>query len=177
MNIYEGLTNDHNKIKGLLERLVVVSDKDNDFKAILDQINDLLIPHARAEEAVFYNTLRETDEGKDVVMHGYEEHLQAETLLRTLQGLEKINVEWTAAAKKLKEAVLHHIEEEEEKVFAAARIVFSEEEAEQLLIPFQKVKDIAREQGDFKNTMDLIRNIMPQRFRKSGETSGIKTAS
>jgi len=165
MEIYEALSNDHEKLKPLLAQLVAATEADQGTKVLLDRINDLLIPHSRAEEAVFYNSLRDTDAGKDMINHSYREHAQAETMLRTLQGLEKINVEWTALAEKLRDALLQHIHEEEGPVFGVARETFSREEAMQMTIAFERAKILAVEQTDVKNTADLIRNMMPSRFR------------
>jgi hemerythrin superfamily protein len=164
MDIYQALTNDHNELKPLLDRLVEASEADRDTGKILERIHALLIPHSRAEEAVFYNSLREIEGAKSCVAHTYREHMAAETMLRTLKGFEKINVEWTTLAKKLREALLHHIQEEESVIFAKARQVFLDTEAQQMALAFEEAKQQAEEQGDIKNMMDMVANLMPKRF-------------
>ena len=72
MQIYDALMKDHRKVEGLLANLVTI--KDGDFKRrdeLVQKIRDELIPHARAEEAVFYNSIRAVDTAKDLVWHGY----------------------------------------------------------------------------------------------------------
>jgi hemerythrin-like domain-containing protein len=126
MLIYDVLKKDHDKLKPLLAELVQMGESEadaEDREKLITQIRDELIPHSRAEEAVFYNSLRSIDASKDVVMHAYGEHVEAEGLLRTLQAMEMINADWTAIARRLKDALEHHIKEEETTVFDAARQV------------------------------------------------------
>lgn len=166
MDIYQALTKDHNELKPLLDRLVAMSQVNSDTKTTLQAINDALIPHSRAEESVFYNALRETEEGKGILTHSYREHMAAEVMLRTLQGLEIFNTEWEMLARKLRESLLHHIEEEEGEIFARAREVFMEDEAEQMGAAFLRAKEISAEQGDVKNMLDMVVNMMPPRITK-----------
>lgn len=126
MNIYESLKADHEKVKGLLSRLVTLGEGDEkEFSSLVEQIRDDLIPHSRAEEAVFYNSIRAVNTAKDLVWHGYEEHMMAESMLRTLQAGDKVDVHLLSIAKKLKAALEHHIEEEEGKIFSAAQHLFT----------------------------------------------------
>lgn len=162
MDIYQALTHDHNQLKPLLDKLVVATENDQSTKALLDQIRDLLIPHSRAEEAVFYNTLRGFPAQKEQISHSFNEHMQAEVLLRTMRGLEKINIEWTAAAKKLRETIFHHISEEEGKVFDQARQILLAEEAKQLGLAFEEAKRQASQQSGMKNTVDMVANMLPK---------------
>jgi hemerythrin superfamily protein len=165
MLIYDALKKDHDTVKGLLERLVGSADADKEARnQLINQIRDELVPHARAEEAVFYNSLREIEETKDLVAHGYQEHVMAEGLLRTLQVADKVDVGWQQTARKLQDAILHHIEEEEGKIFSAARQVLAIEEAEAFGDAFEQMKPQVREEGFMQNTIDMITNLMPQRF-------------
>lgn len=165
--IYEVLRRDHDKVKGLLQQLVATENRTEDTKRLLDQISDELIPHARAEEAVFYNSLREIKPAKELVSHSYTEHAQAEGLLRALQGMAIVNMEWKAAARKLKESVEHHIQEEEGKLFSAAKQLFLEQEAVEMARAFERMKPEVQKQGVMKNTIDMIANMMPARFSDS----------
>ncbi len=167
MTIYEILKNDHDQLKPLLSELVQATEMNRDVKDLLRQIDDLLIPHARAEEAIFYNALREGEsaQAKEKVRHGYSEHMQAEALLRTLQGLSMIGVEWTTAAEKLKDSLEHHIQEEETEIFSVAQNVFSEEEAKELGRAFEALKIEFQSQGSLKNSVEMISNLIPRRFK------------
>lgn len=167
MLIYEALKKDHVEVKRLLSQLVKAADADDKTRAkLIEQVRDELVPHARAEEAVFYNSLRSIEIARDLVVHGYEEHMQAEALLRTLQTMEFVKADWTKVAEKLKEAVEHHIKEEEEKIFSAARQLFIQEEARAMAEAFEKMKPEVREGNFMQNTLDMIANMMPERFAK-----------
>jgi hemerythrin-like domain-containing protein len=165
MLIYEALKNDHDKLKPLLKELVASAKADEGTRErIIQEIRDEIIPHSRAEEAVFYNSLREIDGTKELVVHGYAEHMEAETILRSLQAMEVVNADWTKLAKKLKEDLEHHISEEENEIFPAAKQVLAKEEAEMMAVAFEQMKPEVREGSFMQNTLDLIANVMPQRF-------------
>lgn len=165
MQIYDALKSDHANIKSLMERLVSLSENDHDEKTrILEEVRDELVPHARAEEAVFYNSMRLLDETKSLAMHGYREHIEAETLLRTLQAEDVVNANWKGTAYKLKEALEHHIMEEETEMFTQAMQLFTAEEAEAIGQAFERMKPEVREEGFMKNTLDMIKNMMPPRL-------------
>jgi hemerythrin superfamily protein len=171
MNIYKAIKKDHEKVERLLDQLVEASESGNDrWKVLVEKIRDELIPHSRAEEALFYNPIRENEITKDVIMHAYAEHAMAETELRTLQAMELINANWTALAKKLRADLLHHVAEEESKVFMAAKQIFSDEEAEQMGAAFEQLKPFVKNQTWGGTTLDLVTNLLPKRlvdgFRK-----------
>lgn len=171
MLIYEQLKKDHQLIKKLLNQLVALSDDDHEQRdRLVSQISDELIPHARAEESVLYNSLRMLDMAKDMAMHGYKEHMEAEGYLRTLQAQSKLVGDWKKTAMKLKESLEHHIEEEEGKIFSMSRQLFTQQEAEMMCEAFIELKPNSRDQGMMKNTMDLVANLMPPRFTSSLRT-------
>lgn len=174
MTIYEALSKDHRQFERLLDRLLETSKAGTDeWKGILDELRRGVIAHAHAEEAVFYNSLREADEGKGLVMHSYGEHAMAEGELRTLGAAKLIDAKWTSMVEKLRKDLLHHIQEEESRVFAAARKVFTEEEANQIGAAFERLKTATAKDGDsmIASTIDLVANLLPPRltnaFRKN----------
>src|SRR5690349_8064424 len=105
MQIYEALKKDHEKVRSLLNQLLSLDEEDSSRHQLVEQIRDELVPHARAEEAVFYNALRSLDVAKDVVRHAYREHIEAESMLKTLQLKDKVNMDWKKTARKLKDAL------------------------------------------------------------------------
>lgn len=178
MNIYDALSKDHRAFEALLDRLVRASKADNDdWKGTLDELRRGVIAHAHAEEAVFYNALRDADQGKGIVIHSYKEHAVTETALRTLTAAKALDANWTSLMEKLSKDLRHHIQEEESKVYASARAVFSDEEAEQLGVAFERMKLETAKDGDsmMASTLDLIANLLPPRiarnFRQNLKTS------
>jgi hemerythrin superfamily protein len=181
MSIYEELRADHEDIQDLLDLLAQAEEPD-ERKSLITQIRDLLVPHSRAEEAVLYNSLRDLDQSKDVVTHSYQEHIKAETLLRALQVTEAVALHWQSGVEKLRDELDHHIEHEETTVFAAAQGVLSNDDADALGKAFSQFKEKLGA-GFLVSQIELLANIMPQRFRKtfvdflSGETSEKQKAS
>ncbi len=167
MEIYEALKSDHEELKGLLNDLIALKDDDDYRFVLIEEIRNALVPHARAEESVFYNTLRAVNADKKLVFHGYQEHMEAETLLRTLQVMDKMNMGWRPVAQKLLDAVSHHIAEEETSIFAEARSAFSSEEATAMAEAFNELKPKVMEEGFLKNTADMVLNMMPPRLADS----------
>lgn len=165
MRIYEALIEDHNKVKDLLARLVALNEGDEEErKSLIEQIRDELVPHARAEEAVFYNSIRAINTAQDLVWHGYEEHMEAEALLRTLQAADKIDADSKKIAKKLKDAVEHHIKEEEERIIPVAQQLFTDQEAEVMAEAFEEMKPDVKEGNIMQTTLDMVANMMPPRL-------------
>lgn len=165
MMIYDVLKKDHDELKQLLQQLVEMKPEKAEARhTLIEKIRDEVVPHSRAEEAVFYNSLRSLEMTRDLAMHGYQEHLEAESLLRVLQLQDKIDAKWIETAKKLKDSLEHHIKEEEGQLFNAAKQVFTNEEALMMAEAFEKLKPEVKEQGFVGTTVDMVVNMMPPRF-------------
>jgi hemerythrin superfamily protein len=170
MNIYDALSKDHRAFEALLDRLVGASEADNDaWKGMLDQLRREVIAHAHAEEAVFYNALRDAGQGKGIVLHSFREHAMAEAELRTLTAAKALDANWTSLMSKFSTDLRHHIKEEETHIFAQARAVFSEEEARQIGAAFERLKLETAKDGDsiMASTLDLVANLLPPRIARS----------
>jgi hemerythrin-like domain-containing protein len=166
MKIYDALKKDHREVLVLLDRLIALSDEDDTRFKLADDIRDALIPHSRAEEAVFYNSIRALDADSGKVLHGYAEHLGAERLLRTLLVKEKVKLDWRATARKLKDALSHHIHEEETEIFALAQKVLTDEDAEKIGLAFERMKPEIKKEGMMKTTLEMVQNLMPPKISK-----------
>lgn len=164
MEIYEALKKDHEAIKDLLDELVALQPDDEYRYVVIEEIRNLLIPHSRAEESVFYNSLRAVNADKKIVFHGFQEHLEAETLLRTLQVMDKVNMDWKGVAEKLREAITHHVQEEETEIFDEAINAFTPEESIAMADAFEQLKPKIEQEGFVKNTVDMVINLMPPRL-------------
>lgn len=165
MLIYDALRKDHDAVKTLLNELLALPDHEEVRRdSLIQEIRDELIPHSRAEEAVFYNSIRSLDSAKDLIGHGFQEHIEAEALLRTLQLKDKMNMDWKKTAKKLKDALEHHIAEEERDIIPAAERIFTLEEGEMMGEAFARLKQEVKEEGFLTTTLELLTNMMPPRF-------------
>lgn len=177
MEIYESLKKDHIEIKDLLTELLALDQEDDYHSVLIDQISNALIPHARAEEAVLYNSIRAVKSDSSNITNSYKEHMAAETLLRTLQVKDKVNFDWKETALKLQQALLQHIQEEESTLFTEARSLFSSQEATMMNEAFLRMKTQVAQQGFMKNSFDMVANLMPLKFvekiRNLGNQSNI----
>lgn len=173
MNIYEALKKDHVEVLDLFDELISLKEDDDYREILIKQISDALIPHSRAEESVFYNTLRAVNAPKKEVFHGYKEHLEAEALLKTLQGKEKLNMEWKSVAMKLRDALSHHINEEETEIFSIAKEVFTDDEARVMGEAFLELKPKVQEQSSLGKTADMVINLLPPRLASKIRDFGI----
>jgi len=177
MVIYEELKKDHREVLALCDRLIQSADASGEQRnSLISQIRDALIPHSRAEEAVFYNAIRQEAQDKTKIGHGYTEHVMAEGLLRSLQIQGKVDVAWRQTAQKLRDALAHHIQEEETEIFAEAQKIFSTEEAEQIGSAFVQLKPQIEEQGFMGTSLDLIANLLPGRFAATFKKLGVQTS-
>ena len=164
MEIYEVLKKDHEELKIIFDELISLSADDDYRYVLIEEIRNLLVPHSRAEESIFYNTLRAVNADKKIVFHGFQEHLEAETLLRTLQVMDRMNLEWKPIARKLQDSFLHHVQDEEGEIFDEARKVFTSEEATSMADAFLQLKPKIEKEGFMKNTVDMVINLLPPRL-------------
>ena len=169
MNIYTALSNDHRLFESQLDSLVKSSKADDDsWKTTLDELRRGLIAHAHAEEAVFYNAIRESGESGSLVAHSFAEHATAEGEIRTLGAAKAIDANWTTLVEKLAHDLRHHIQEEETRVFDAARMVLDDDDAKKIGAAFVRMKEEMKNDGDsmVASTVDLIANLLPPRLSK-----------
>jgi len=166
MDIYPLLKNDHEEVISMLDELISLNDDDDYHDVLVEQIAGALIPHSRAEESVFYNTLRAVKENSKV-MHSFAEHAEAEALLRALQVKDRVNMNWKKTAIKLRDALFHHIAEEESTLFEEARACISNTEAESIGEAFKKLKSEIEKEGFVSTSLDMVINLMPPRFIES----------
>jgi hemerythrin superfamily protein len=179
MLIYESLVKDHLKIQSLIRELIEVGEggEVRRGKLLIEEIRDELIPHARAEEAIFYNVIGAVEQGNAqplVLHHGYQEHIEAETVLRALQAKDTIDPEWKMLARKFQKAVEEHIKEEEGEIFQTARELISDLDAEMMAKAFEELKPQVQKEGWMKNTLDLVVNLMPPKYAATLRTMALR---
>jgi hemerythrin superfamily protein len=124
MTILTALKDDHDKVKKLLTTILATKDAKK-RSVMFQQLKTELIAHSRAEEAILYDRLAKTKEGKDEALEGAVEHEVVDRLVEDLSGARSVESDkWTARCQVLKELLEHHIEEEEGDFFKTARKLF-----------------------------------------------------
>ncbi|GAA1787697.1 hemerythrin domain-containing protein [Planosporangium flavigriseum] len=131
------IMNDHRMLEDLFEQ---VQSGKGDRRALVEEIAARLMAHAQAEEKKVYPALTKADPSeKDEVHHGYEEHDEAEQLLKKAQQnidspqFEQMFTEFVNAVK-------HHVEEEESEILPALRDAVDKAKLEQLGQAFTELR-------------------------------------
>lgn len=118
------LTADHNRVRGLFARFQA-AEEEKDTATMLELAAKIVVElevHTTIEEEIFYPEIKTaSEEIKDIVDEGVEEHHVAKTLIEEVKGLSPEDDAWAAKMKVLIESVEHHAEEEEQEMFPQVR--------------------------------------------------------
>ncbi|MFZ0658469.1 MAG: hemerythrin domain-containing protein [Candidatus Binataceae bacterium] len=115
---------DHAAVKKLFGQEEKLTKHDGQEKQeIFDQIKAALEVHATIEEEIFYPAVKKarSENVKDEVREGYEEHKQIKGLLAETSEVTPADETWDMKIKVLKEDVEHHVKEEEGEMFPDAK--------------------------------------------------------
>jgi len=124
MDALELLTADHNRVRGLFKRFKAAEERDDStaMQEMAAKIVEELTIHTTIEEEIFYPAIKDaSEEIKDVVEEGWQEHLVAKRLIEDLGTCETGSDSWVAKVKVLIESVEHHADEEEKEMFPPVR--------------------------------------------------------
>lgn len=130
------LKEDHQKVKGLLEKLVDSTERaEKTRKDLLQKIEQELSVHTTLEEEIFYPAFKDAGgkEHKKMYYEAMEEHRAVEKLvLPDLKKTDPTSEKFSGRAKVLKELIEHHVKEEEEEMFPQAEKALGKETLEAL---------------------------------------------
>jgi len=141
MDILDLLTSDHAKVKKTLEQMEQTSARAGKRReALLEHLNENLLPHMYAEEQYFYQILLDETPDKEIVYEALEEHRAAKAVLLDLEDAPSDDPRWLARCRVLKELIEHHIEEEESAVFDVAREIMTQDRATEVAQRFKELK-------------------------------------
>ena len=120
------LTEDHRKVRKLLDELNATTDRaEKKRTALLAQIAKELKAHTTIEEEIFYPAFKDAGRKSDddkLYFEALEEHRAAgELVLPDLLRTKVTSEQFSGRAKVLKELVEHHADEEEQEMFPRAR--------------------------------------------------------
>ena len=127
------LKQDHDKVKGMLNKLDDTTDRAEVTRTDgLASLKQELTVHEAIEEEILYPSLIEFAKTKDITLEAYEEHHVVDTIMAELEQTPVGDETWAAKLTVMKENLEHHIEEEEGDMFKKARQVMDEAELEEL---------------------------------------------
>ncbi len=133
---------DHATLEAVFKKLE--SAEPDEIPNLLRQVNELLVPHSKAEEEVVYPAIKATvPDEQDDVDDGLEEHHHVEATLKQLLASDPgaPGVDGLIAA--MIGEVRHHVEEEEEEILPAFAKAASNEQLSELGSQFTEAKDRA----------------------------------
>lgn len=183
------LTADHNRVRGLFARFTSAHESD-DTELMAELAGEILTEldvHTQIEEQIFYPAVSDaSDDIREVVTEGVEEHHVVKILCQEAQELPPGDEVWTAKLQVIIENVEHHAEEEETELFPEVRKALDTNELEQLgqrlealkaelgaptaadkeHLSTEELKELARQQEiPGRSTMDreeLVATVAPQ---------------
>ncbi len=133
MNIINLLKQDHIKVKNLLKRIEITTERTaKNRKVLLTAVKKEFKQHEKIEETILYPTLKENSTTRSLVfLHSAEVEL-VEELLTKLQKENSQKEEWMAKFTVLKNNLLLHISQEESFIFLYASKLISKEQLNEM---------------------------------------------
>lgn len=119
-DLIEILREDHLKVDELFGEYANATEA-SEKRRIVEQIYRELMPHAQAEEEVFYPALREAASDEAIVEEAYSEHAAAKKTLASILSAEPDDLTYDMKVKMLQKEIQHHVREEETEIFQEAR--------------------------------------------------------
>lgn len=131
-DILDTLKSEHDELRALFQQLNALSDdRGRERREMLDRIENVLVPHAKWEEMVFYPAFEERADHEQQLLYAMamQEHRAVEqSVLPDLHAADIDGRQFAGSARVLSELIDHHAREEEQQMFAAVRQVFSADE-------------------------------------------------
>lgn len=144
-DILNTLKTEHDELRNVYQQLVSTSDdREDDRQQLLQQVEALLIPHAKWEELVFYPAFGERANHEQQLLYAIamQEHRAVEqSVLPDLHAADYDSRQFAGSAHVLAELTLRHAAEEEAQIFTAARQMFSVQELAELDVQYEQWKE------------------------------------
>lgn len=119
-DLLEILRQDHLKVDELFGQYAAATDDDERLR-IVHRIYLELMPHAQAEEEIFYPALRDAGDDEAAVEEAYTEHGAAKKTLEAILAASPDDATFDLKVKMLQKEIQHHVREEETELFQEAR--------------------------------------------------------
>lgn len=122
MNVFEILTEDHQKIKAVMDKIENITDtSDQICDQLFQEFKKLFNLHDKIEDDIVYPALIDIPELTRLIRKSYQAHHVVEVALLELRMTPYANDNWIAKFSVTRDSILKHIEEEETKIFPTAK--------------------------------------------------------
>jgi iron-sulfur cluster repair protein YtfE (RIC family) len=113
----------HAAVKKLFEREKTLTKQPDAKVSVFNEIKAALEVHATIEEEIFYPAVKKarSENVKNEVREGYEEHKQIKNLLGQISSITTADESYDMKIKVLMEDVEHHVNDEEGEMFPDAK--------------------------------------------------------
>ena len=119
-DLLEILRQDHLKVDELFGQFANAADE-GEKRRVVEQIALELLPHAQAEEEIFYPALRNAMSDESSVDEAYQEHAAARKTLQSILDGAPSDMTHDVKVATLQKEIQHHVREEETVLFQEAR--------------------------------------------------------
>jgi hemerythrin-like domain-containing protein len=144
-DILATLKHEHDRLEELFSHINATADSEVDErKELLEQIEAVLIPHAKWEERVFYPGFAERASHDQQLLkaEAMTEHRAVElAVLPDIHAADFNSRQFAGCVKACSDLIKHHAHEEETEMFPAARQLFSPQELADLDEQYARWKD------------------------------------
>ncbi|HEY8375253.1 MAG TPA: hemerythrin domain-containing protein, partial [Nannocystis sp.] len=137
--IYEVIRDEHGQVSDLLDALSREADLER-REELYAEARDLLERHARAEETVFYDVLRQRADTRALVEQALAEHAEMRRLIGELDVMDTDDEGWDDGVAALVRAVKEHVRGEETRIFDAVDDLLDDEQARTLAETFEAIE-------------------------------------
>jgi hemerythrin superfamily protein len=111
---------DHQRVDALFADYAAAAD-DGAKLQVVREVYRQLLPHAQAEEEIFYPALAEAGGNHDAVEEAFGEHAAARKTLESILAASPADLTYDMKVRMLQREIQHHVREEETELFAEAR--------------------------------------------------------
>lgn len=175
--IFSDIRGDHKKISQILGDMEKTRDAREAQKQWTD-LREVLVPHMKAEEMVFYPVVAQTPNGRATVDTLIEEHRQATQVFTQLKDMQPTDQNWATKVGGLRKAILTHVEREEGPIFQSLQRSMQPQQLDPLGDRFIQTKqtalDAMRKGGEAAGTSAKAGGAASKEMKKlEQEASGL----
>lgn len=147
-DIFARLKVDHDKHRGLLDRIVETTGAEADRKALFEELTKELKGHAAAEEQALYSTMLRKSPTTSDTRHSVAEHHEIERALNDLAATDMADTNWLTKFKEFDHRYRHHIDEEEQEHFVEFEEHLTDEDRAWMRSVFERRKPAEKAEAE-----------------------------